>query len=206
MELGVTDQLPDVQRAPGDRALGKPAPPRRRTRGGGDAFRDFIGRLFEYEKLHSVLEEWEVQYAAIGAAACLAVAGVSTALPNPASVAEGNFDVFGLATQEITFLKDLLESLVSVIGGAMWPLIVAGVIGLALDAYFAVRPRQPIAWHYVCAGQMLLGFLAGLTLVAIFGIVLANIAIGLLAAAVVVVVGVIVLGIVLAILGGVARL
>jgi hypothetical protein len=206
MELGVTERLPEVWKAPEGRPLGKPAPPPRRTRGGGDAFRDFIGRLFEYEKLHPVLEEWEVRYAAIGAAACLAVAAVSTALPNPASVAKGNFDVLGLATQEITFLKDWLEVLVSVIRGAMWPLIVAGVVGLALDAYFAVRPRQPISWHYVCAGQMLLGFLAGLALVAIFGIVLANIAVGLLAAAVVVMVGVIVLGIVLAILGGVVRL
>jgi hypothetical protein len=205
LELGVTDRLPDIRRIEG-RAVSRPAPAPRQTRGGGDAFRDFLRRLVEYETLYPILEEWEVKYAAIGALSCLAVAGISLTLPGTSSIANGRFDLFGLVTQEIAGAGDLLRAVVAVVRGATWPLLVVGAMGLVIDAYFAVRPRQPIGLHYVCAAQMLLGFLAGLALATIYGIVLANIALGLLAVAFVVIVGIIVLGIAVVILGGLARL
>ena len=197
----MTDHLPDLRGAAEDRALGPSDHP---PRPGGSSLRNFFSRYLRGAK--DELEEWEVRYAAIGAVTCLAAAGIATVLPEPVSIANGSFDVFGFADQEITVAGGLLEALVSVTQVAQWPLAVLGVTGLILDAYLAVRLKQHMAWRLVCDGQMLFGFLAGLTLVAIFFIVLANIAIGLLAAALVVIVGVIVLGMALAILGGLARL
>jgi hypothetical protein len=198
-------QLPEVRGAPRDRLPGKPSPPPRRTRGGGDAFRDFLRRLVEHEKLHPVLEEWEVRYAAIGAVACLAVGAIGTQLPSPESVSEGSFDLFGIVAQELTFAEGLLADLVSALEAVQWPLLAIGALGLALAAYFAVRPRQPIGLHYVCAVQMLLGFLAGLALLAIFGLLLANVVIGLFTAVLLAIVGIFLVAFVMVFLAGLAR-
>ena len=197
----MTDNLPELRRPPTGRALGKPTTPRRKQqRKGGSAFRDLLGKLIAFEDLDPELEEWEVQYAAIGAVAVLAAAGIALTLPEPASINEGGFDLFGIIEQEIAVAGGLLESLVTVMRTAIWPLAVLGVGGLILDAYLAVRPRQPIGWHYVCAGQMLVGFLAGMTITAVFGIVLANVVAGLLAAALMAIVAIVLLGIAVAVL------
>lgn len=203
----MTEKLPEVRSEPRGRALGEPIPTTQRARGrpGQGAFRDFLRKLVVYEELHPVIEEREVRYAATGAVASLASAGIATVLPKSASIAKGSFDIFGLVEQEITVAGNLLEDLVRSIQAGFWPLIVVGILGLLVDAYFAVRPRQPIAWHYFCAAQMLVGFLSGLVVAAIFGVLLANIATGLFVAFIVVVLGALVVGIAGLILGAIAR-
>lgn len=196
----MTDNLPELRRPTTEGAVSKPVPSKRRKRKGGFAFADLLRDLGSWEDLPPGLEEWEVQYAAVGAVTAVAVAGISLTLPEPASITSEGFDLFGVASQEIAIASGLLESLVTVIRALTWPLAVLGVGGLILDAYLAVRARQPIGLHYVCVGQMLLGFLTGISVAAIYCIVLANIVTGLLAAALMVIVVIAMLGITVAIL------
>lgn len=196
----MAEKLPELRRPPAEHAVGRPAPQKGRQRSGGSALFDLLRNLDTWENLDPELEEWEIRYAATGAAATLAAAGVGLLLPESASISKGGFDIFGITEQEIAVASGLLEGLVAIMRFAIWPLAVLGVGGLVVDAYLAVRPRQPIAWHYVCVSQMLLGFLAGCTITAIFGIVLANIVVGLLAAALIAIVALVFIGIAVGIL------
>lgn len=203
MELGISklDRLPEIRQLDSQKAVEPVAT--EEERGGSRADDVRVGYLDEYGRPQ--ISEWKVRKAATGAVVCLAAAGTTSLLPGSASVTQGSFDIVGITTQELTVARDFLGALVDIAKSAAWPLAAAGIVGLLLDGYLAVRPNQPIVWDYVCVGQMLLGYISGTVLVVIFLIVLANIVVGLLAAAAVAIVAIAVIGAVLAGVGGLAR-
>lgn len=211
-------RLPGLRRPPNrelerqtgatEQRLGRPnSAHRARWRSKGGAFRDFLSRLIPYEELSGTIEERTISRAAAGALALLATAATYKTLPAASEIRGGSFKVAGLE-QALTVLVQPTADLVNAGKLLAWPFIALGGIALCADAYLAVRPRQPVQWLWVCLSQMAVGFVGGLSVLIVLGLVLANMALGLAAALAALAFGAIILGLallVLAVILGSAR-
>ena len=211
MGLGVSDLLPELYRPPADVASrlargpklpekATPASREERRREARNAFEDFLKSLIDVKRLSPMIDSFEIRYAAVGVATAIAVVLIGSLLPIPSEVEAGSFEI-SVFSQEIVVLPEGLADLVAVLQSSLWPVLLLATPALLFDAFLVVRPRQPLIWHYFCALQMLVGFLYGLSLASICMIVLINIALGLVAAAVAAVVIIVGLVIAFAILG-----